>query len=295
MENNTTAKIITTVDPAIAMALSMGVSLADYTDLQTMQAAIRATVGDLETAIDHADACQSVWKKAVADRDSKWDDSTADRAALADMVKKADDAVAAAKSDAADKKALLDWQCNQWDDKSLSARLDYIASQGIAEWLRLPKVYSIGVKTVKAGDNKAMIAYTRRIDLPLSALPREPIVDRMVQSIRADIRAIYTDSIAIKGTARPVDRTGLPDCYSVTDPLSNGRLAKMLHAVMAEYGMPIDGVHNGTARIYRDGAKSTNKRGQTVEHKIADLIDEIGYMAISINDSTPFAWRVVED
>lgn len=295
MENNTIEKITATVDPAIAMALSMGVSVADYTDLQTAQAAIRSTVGELETAIDHADACNSIWQKAVAERDSKWDDPNADRAQLADAAKKAADALRNAEDAVAEKKSFLQWQCKEWDKKSLSARLDYIASQGIAEWLRMPKAYRIGVKTVKAGDSKAMIAYTSRVDLPLSALPRKPIVDRMVQAIRADIRAIYADQVAFKSAIKPIDRTGLPDCYSVADPLSNGRLAKMLLAVMDVYGMPIDGVHNGTARIYRDGAKSTNKRGQTVEHKIADLIDEIGYMAISINDSTPFAWRVVED
>ena len=211
------------------------------------------------------------------------------------MVKQAQDALKIAQDAVKDKKGLLKYQCDAWDIKSLSARLEYIADHGIADWLRLPKVYRVGVKTVKAGDSRAMIAYTSREDLKLSALPRDPVVDRMVQAIRADIRAIYAEQVAYKTAIKPIDRTGLPDCYAVTDPLSNGRLAKMLLSVMDVYGMPIDAIHNGTARIYRDGAKSTNVKGQTTERSISDLIDEIGYMAINVHDGTPFAWRTKED
>ena len=291
MENT----ITTTVSAEETMSIAMGVSTAAYADLQADLGAIRATVGELDTAIDGMDAAESVWRKAVSKRNTHWDDPDGDRAALADVVKTAQDALQAAQDAVEDKKGLLKYQCDNWDKKSLSARLDYIADQGIAEWLRLPKVYRVGVKTVKAGDSRAMIAYTQRTDLKLSALPRNPIVDRMVQAIRADIRAIYAEQVAYKTAIKPIDRAGLPDCYAVADPLSNGRLAKMLLAVMDVYGMPIDAIHNGTARIFRDGAKSTNVKGQTTERSISDLIDEIGYMAINVHDGTPFTWRNKED
>ena len=277
------------------LALAMGVSIAAWDGLQIALAAIRATVGELDGAITRADVAANVAAKAIADRDAHWNNPDADRAALADTAKKAADAVAAAQADVADKKALLDWQCKEWDEKSMKARIAYIADNGIADWIRLPKVYRIGVKTVKAGDETARIAYTRRVDLPLSQLPRKPIVDRMVCAIRADIRALYADDVAYKGKNAPVDRAGLPDAYTVTDPLSNGRLAKMLLAITAEYGMEIDSIHNGTARIYRDGAKTTTVKGVTTERNVSSLIDAIGYMAINVKDGTPFVWRVCED
>lgn len=292
MENITTATNVTLDE---SMAIAMGVSIAAYADLQTDLGAIRSTVAELDAAIDGMDAAGAVWRKSVSERDTHWDDPDADRAALADAAKTAQDVLQAAQDAVEDKKGLLKWQCDAWDKKSSSARLDYIADQGIQEWLRLPKVYRVGVKTVKAGENRAMIAYTHRVDLQLSALPRKPIVDRMIQAIRADIRAIYADQVAYKTAIKLIDRTGLPDCYAVTDPLSNGRLAKMLLAIMDVYGMPIDAVHNGTARIFRDGAKSTNVKGQTTERAVDDLINELGYMAINIHDGTSFTWRNKED
>ena len=293
---NTDATENTNTDAQKAtLALAMGVSVAAWDGLQIALAAIRATVGELDGAITRADVAANVAAKAIADRDAHWDDPDADRAALADAAKKATDNVAAAQADVADKKALIDWQCKEWDEKSMKARLAYIADNGIADWIRLPKVYKVGVKTVKAGDETARIAYTRRVDLPLSQLPRKPIVDRMVCAIRADIRALYADDVAYKGKTAPIDRAGLPDAYAVTDPLSNGRLAKMLLAITAEYGMEIDSIHNGTARIYRDGAKTTTVKGITTERNVSSLIDAIGYMAINVKDGTPFVWRVCED
>lgn len=277
------------------LALAMGVSVSAWDGLQIALTAIRATVGELDGAITRADVAANIAAKAIGERDAHWNDPDADRAALADAAKKATDNVAAAQADVADKKSLIDWQCKEWDKKSMEARIAYIADNGIADWIRLPKVYRIGVKTVKAGDETARIAYTRRVDLPLSQLPRKPIVDRMVCAIRADIRALYADDVAFKGKTAPVDRAGLPDAYAVTDPLSNGRLAKMLLAITAEYGMEIDSIHNGTARIYRDGAKTTTVKGITTERNVSALIDAIGYMAINIKDGTPFVWRVVED
>lgn len=277
------------------LALAMGVSVSAWDGLQIALTAIRATVGELDGAITRADVAANIAAKAISDRDAHWNDPDANRAALADAAKKATDNVAAAQADVADKKSLIDWQCKEWDKKSMEARIAYIADNGIADWIRLPKVYRIGVKTVKAGDETARIAYTRRVDLPLSQLPRKPIVDRMVCAIRADIRALYADDVAFKGKTAPVDRAGLPDAYAVTDPLSNGRLAKMLLAITAEYGMEIDSIHNGTARIYRDGAKTTTVKGITTERNVSALIDAIGYMAINVKDGTPFVWRVVED
>ena len=292
--DNTAVATATATEKA-TLALAMGVSIAAWDELQIALAAIRATVGELDGAMTRADVAANIAAKAISDRDAHWNDSDVDRAALADAAKKAADAVAEAQAAVADKKSLLDWQCKTWDEKSMEARLAYIADNSIADWIRLPKVYRVGVKTVKAGDETARIAYTRRVDLPLSKIPRDPIVDRMVSAIRADIRALYADDVAFKGKTAPVDRAGLPDAYAVTDPLSNGRLAKMLLAVTTEYGMEIDTIHTGTARIYRDGAKTTTVKGITTERSVSALIDAIGYMAINVTDGTPFVWRICED
>ena len=291
MKNANTIEITTTVE----MAKTYGVCANDFVDLQTNFAEIKKIVSTYDDAIRACETANGLFAKAITNRDERWDSATeAERAALADSVKKAEKTCNDADSTAKTAKELLDKEIKSWNETCLRYRLAYIADNGIDEWLGMPKVYKVAVKSVKAGDEKALVAYTTRVDLPLSQLPRNAIVDRMVQAIRADIRDLYSDVVTYKGNVNAVDRTGLADCYNVSDPLSNGRLAKMLLCVMTEYGMTIDGIHNGTARVFRDGAKTTTVKGKITERSIETLIDCIGYMAIAVNDGTPFTWTVCE-
>lgn len=291
MENNNVIEIATTAE----IAKAHGVSAMDYVTLKTDFDALKKSVSTYEDALKACEAANGLFAKAIKNRDERWDAAEdAERAELAETAKKAEKACKGADDTAKAEKKSLDEEIKIWNESCLKARLAYIADNGITEWLRMPKVYKVATKTVKAGDEKALIAYTTRVDLPLSVLPRHAIVDRMVEAIRADIRALYADVVTLKGNNNAVDRVGLADCFNSTDPLSNGRLAKMLLCVMADYGMTFDVIHNGIARVFRDGAKTTTVKGKITERSIETLIDCIGYMAIAVNDGTPFTWTVCE-
>ena len=292
MENTNVIEMTTTIE----LAKAHGVSASDYVTLKTDFDAIKKSVSTYEDALKSCETANDLFAKAIANRDERWDAAEeAERAELADAIKKAESACNDAEDTAKAEKESLDKEIKLWNETCLNARLAYIADSGIEEWLRMPKVYRVAIKSVKAGDEKALIAYTTRVDLPLSQLPRNAIVDRMVQAIRADIRALYSDVVTYKGNVKAVDRIGLPDCFNSVDPLSNGRLAKMLLCVMSDYGMAIDTIHNGIARVFRDGAKTTTVKGKITERSIETLIDCIGYMAIAVNDGTPFTWTVCEN
>ena len=292
MENTNVIEMTTTIE----MAKAHGVSASDYVTLKTDFDAIKKSVSTYEDALKSCETANGLFAKAIANRNERWDDAgEAERAELADAIKKAETACNDAEETAKAEKEALDKEIKLWNETCLNARLSYIADSGIDEWLRMPKVYKVAIKSVKAGDEKALIAYTTRVDLPLSQLPRNAIVDRMVQAIRADIRALYSDVVTYKGNVKAVDRIGLAECFNSVDPLSNGRLAKMLLCVMSDYGMTIDCIHNGIARVFRDGAKTTTVKGKITERSIETLIDCIGYMAIAVNDGTPFTWTVCEN
>lgn len=292
MENTNAIEMTTTVE----MAKAHGVAAGDYVSLKKNFDAIKKSVSTYEDALKSCETANGLFAKAIANRNERWDDADeAERAGLADAMKKAECACNDAEETAKAEKEALDKKIKVWNETCLDARLAYIEDSGIEEWLRMPKVYKVAVKSVKAGEEKALIAYTTRVDLPLSQLPRNAIVDRMVQAIRADIRDLYSDVVTYKGNVKAVDRIGLPECFNVPDPLSNGRLAKMLLCVINDYGMSIDSIHNGTARVFRDGAKTTTVKGKITERSIETLIDCIGYMAIAVNDGTPFTWTVCEN
>lgn len=291
MEATKTIEIATTAE----MAKAHGVSASDYVTLQTDFSALKKSVSAYEDALRACETANGLFTKAIKNRDERWDAAgEAERAELADAVKKAETACNDAETAAKAEKDLLKDEIKIWNESCLQARLNYIADNGIAEWLRMPKVYRAAIQSVKAGDEKALIAYTARVDLPLSVLPRNPIVDRMVQAVRADIRALYADVVTFKGNNNAIDRTGLADCYNVSDPLSNGRLAKMLLCVMSDYGMSFNVIHNGIARVFKDGAKTTTVKGKITERSTEELIDCIGYMAIAVNDGTTFKWTICE-
>ena len=89
MENTNVIEMTTTIE----MAKAHGVSASDYITLKTDFDAIKKSVSTYEDALKSCETANGLFAKAIANRDERWDAAEeAERAELADAIKKAESA-----------------------------------------------------------------------------------------------------------------------------------------------------------------------------------------------------------